>query len=88
MARNHRLAKSISAASWSEFARQLEYKRAWHGKRLVRVDSFYPSAGFAVYAAAGTPRQRAWRYANGYAASCGTIRDRSRTAAKNILREG
>jgi putative transposase len=44
MVRNHTLAKHISDAAWGEFVHQLEYKTAWYGSALVKVDRFYPSS--------------------------------------------
>jgi len=42
--RNRRLARSIADASWTEFHRQLAYKTAWYGSRLVVADRWYPSS--------------------------------------------
>ena len=44
MLKNHKLAKSISDASWHEFRRQLEYKSRWYNKTISIVDPFYPSS--------------------------------------------
>jgi putative transposase len=44
MVKNHTLAKSISDAAWSEFLRQLEYKGAWYGCYINKVDRFFPSS--------------------------------------------
>jgi putative transposase len=43
MLANHHLARAVSDAGWSEFARMLRYKQAWHGRRLVEADRWYPS---------------------------------------------
>ena len=44
MVKNHCLARSISDVGWSEFVRQLEYKAAWYGRALVKIDRWYPSS--------------------------------------------
>ena len=44
MARNHRLAKAVSDASFGEFRRQLEYKTARTGARLHVVDRWFASS--------------------------------------------
>ncbi|NES18766.1 MAG: IS200/IS605 family element transposase accessory protein TnpB [Symploca sp. SIO3E6] len=44
MVKNHKLASSISDASWSELVRQLEYKSEWYGRELVKIDRWFPSS--------------------------------------------
>ena len=44
MVKNHHLAKAIEDASFSEIIRQLEYKTKWKGKRLYKIDTYYPSS--------------------------------------------
>ena len=44
MVKNHKLARSISDASWGEFFRQLEYKSQWYERKLVKIERFFPSS--------------------------------------------
>lgn len=87
MLKNHKLAKSIADASWSEFVRQLEYKSAWYGRTLVKVDRFYPSS--KTCSCCGHVDQdlvlsdREWTCTN-----CHTVIDRDLNAAYNIASEG
>jgi putative transposase len=88
MIRNHRLAKSISDASWSGFYRKLEYKMEDHGGTLVRVPRTYPSS--QLCSCCGYQNRevmdlsiRAWR-----CPECGAEHDRDVNAAVNILRKG
>lgn len=44
MLANHRLARSISDAAWSELARMLGYKQAWRGGTVTMVDRWFASS--------------------------------------------
>lgn len=44
MVQNHKLARAVSSASFSEIRRQITYKCEWYGVQLVLADRFYPSS--------------------------------------------
>jgi putative transposase len=87
MVRNHTLAKAISDASWGELVRQLEYKAAWYGRRLVKIDRWYPSSkrcsGCGQIVDSLPLDVRRWT-----CPACGVMHERDVNAAKNILAVG
>jgi putative transposase len=87
MVKNHCLAKSISDVGWGEFVRQLEYKAAWYGRTLVKIDRWYPSSKrcFACGHVLETLNldEREWT-----CPECHVLHDRDINASRNILAEG
>lgn len=87
MLRNRRLSKAVADASFSEIARQLEYKCAMRGGAVVKVGRFFPSS--KACSACGHVLEelplstRRWE-----CPECGTVHDRDVNAARNILAEG
>ncbi len=87
LVRNRRLARAISDASWSELIRQLEYKAAWYGRTLIKIDKWYPSTkrcSICGHVLNSLPlAARRWT-----CPECGTHHDRDVNAAKNVLAAG
>ncbi|MEG4504207.1 transposase [Microcoleus sp. F6_B4] len=84
LVKNHKLAKSISDAAWSQFAQWLEYCGKVYGKTISAVAPQYTSqecsnCGNLVKKTLSTRT---------HLCGCGTILDRDHNAARNILAKG
>ena len=87
MVKNHKLALSISDASWGELIRQLTYKCEWYGRELIKIDRWFPSSkrcGNCGHIVEKMPLNiREWD-----CPECGSNHDRDINASKNILAAG
>ena len=85
--KNHRLAKAIGDASWSEFVRMLEYKAEWYEKQVSKISRWYPSSQICSDCGNNSGKKalhiREWTCEN-----CGSYHDRDINASINILHEG
>ncbi|WP_338115230.1 IS200/IS605 family element RNA-guided endonuclease TnpB [Oceanirhabdus seepicola] len=87
MMKNDKLAQSISDVCWHKFITMLEYKAKWCGRKLHKIDRWYPSSktcNECDYIMEDiTLHIREWK-----CPQCGSIHDRDINASKNILRQG
>jgi putative transposase len=87
MMQNRRLSYAIGDASWNLFVRMLEYKTARQGKKVIKIDRFYPSSktcsscDYIIDKLSLSVRR--WS-----CPKCGENHDRDINAAKNIHRQG
>ena len=83
MVQNRKLAHAIGDVGWGEFRRQLTYKCAWYGSRLVVADRFYPSSKTCSACGAVVDvlplSVREWA-----CLECGVVHDRDENAAMNL----
>lgn len=84
MVRNHNLAKSITDAAWGQFVRMVEYKGAWYGAYVEKVDRWFASSKTCSDCGAKNTvlklSDREWA-----CSECGVLHDRDVNAAINIL---
>jgi putative transposase len=84
MVKNHKLAKSISDAAWSQFAVGLQYFGKVYGKTVVAVNPQYTSQDCS---SCGNLVKKSLSVRT-HICSCGTVLDRDHNAALNILAKG
>ena len=88
MIKNHKLAKSISDASFFEFNRELEYKARWNYKLISRIDRFYPSSQICSHCGNKSSQTKDLGVRTYICEKCGLEIDRDYNASINILNEG
>jgi putative transposase len=83
MLKNHHLAQAIADVGFSEFKRQLLYKAAWYGSRVVLASRWEPSSktcsGCGWVDETLTLADRTF-----HCQQCGLVLDRDLTAARNL----
>jgi IS605 OrfB family transposase len=87
MVKNRRLARHVADASFGEFRRQVEYKAAWHGGRVIVADRWFASS--KTCSGCGAVKAKLLLSERSYGcASCGLVLDRDVNAARNLAEYG
>ncbi|MBW4638715.1 MAG: IS200/IS605 family element transposase accessory protein TnpB [Gloeocapsa sp. UFS-A4-WI-NPMV-4B04] len=88
LVKNHKLALSISDASWSKFVAMLEYKAAWHDRIVQKVGTFFPSSQTCNSCKLINPLVKDLKLHEWSCPKCNSYNLRDKNAALNILSEG
>jgi putative transposase len=88
MTKNHRLSKSITDASWGKFITMLTYKTEWYGKKIVKVDRYFPSSQTCNVCGYVNKQTKDLSVREWECPHCHTHHDRDINAAINILHFG
>jgi putative transposase len=86
MMKNHCLAGAIADCGWYELTRQLEYKAAWYGRTVVKIDRYFPSSKTCNHCF--HIKQDLKLSDREWTCVCGTKHDRDKNAAKMIFTQG
>jgi IS605 OrfB family transposase len=87
MTKNRRLARHVADASFAEFRRQLEYKAAWHGGRVIVADRWFASS--KTCSGCGAVKAKLLLSERTYVCTaCGIALDRDMNAAINLAEYG
>lgn len=86
--KNHKLARSVSDASFAEFRRQITYKAQYYGKNVVTINRYFPSSQQCSHCGSLNHSVKDLRIREWVCPNCGACLNRDLNAAINILTEG
>ena len=79
--------KSVADNGWNKFVNILEYKLAWQGKTLIKIDKWYPSSQLCHVCGYQNAETKALSVREWTCQKCGTHHNRDKNAAINIREE-
>ena len=84
----HSIAKSLTNIPLAEIKRVLEYKCKWQNKRLLIINSFYPSSQVCSVCEYQNKEVKDLSIRSWECPKCGALHDRDINASINIMFEG
>jgi putative transposase len=86
MMKNHNLAGSIQKQGWFTLGKQIDYKSRWYGRKLTKINRFYPSS--KLCSLCGRIKKDLKLSERFYICKCGNNINRDLNASLNILSSG